>query len=119
MLPGALLDAETGGDAYTLARREVEAFTRRLDDLFNDVDVVLTPTLRILPPTFGEIQDAEEGLNYSYTKPFSLTGGPAVSVPVGSADGLPISAQVIAPPFKDGSAVRTARLLEAVTPSLE
>lgn len=116
VLPGAVLDEETDGLAYVLARQEVERFERRLVGLFEDVDVLVTPTLRRLPPKFGEVESSEDGLQYSFTKPFSLTGDPSVSVPVGAVDGLPVSAQVVAPEFRDGAAIRAARLLEEHAP---
>ena len=119
ILPGALLDEETDGHAYALARREVESFNRRLARLFETVDVLLTPTLRVLPPKYGEVRSSKDGLNYTFTKPFSLTGGPVVSVPVGSREGLPVSAQLVAPPFRDGRAIQVARVLESVTPPVD
>ncbi|WP_396613843.1 amidase (plasmid) [Haloferax sp. S1W] len=112
VLTGALLDAETDGRSYVVARREAIAFRERLTRLFETVDVILTPTLRSVPPKPGEILTAAEGLQYSNTKPFSLAAGPAVSVPVGHTDGLPVSAQVVAPPFHDGVALECAKRIE-------
>ncbi|GAB6862893.1 amidase [Haloplanus litoreus] len=115
VLPGALLDRWTDGRSYVAARREAIRFTKRLTERFDRVDVLLTPTLRTLPPEYGAIQSAEDGLQYSLCKPFSLTGLPAVSVPAGSVDGLPVGAQVIAPMFEDGRALQCARVIERVT----
>lgn len=115
ILPGAILDEETGGHAYSVARQAVSRFNDRLNDLFQSVDVLLTPTLRILPPRFGEVTSSEDGMNYSFTKPFSLTGGPSVSVPVGRVEGLPVSAQILAPAYKDGLAIQVAQILESIS----
>ena len=113
LLPGALLDRLTDGASYVAAREEVRAFGGRLDELFRDVDVLLCPTLRMLPPEPGAVRSAEEGLKYSLTKPFSLARVPAVSVPAGDVDGVPVSAQVVAPQFEDRRALRVAKTIEA------
>jgi aspartyl-tRNA(Asn)/glutamyl-tRNA(Gln) amidotransferase subunit A len=111
-LPGALLDEITAGESYVAAREIAVEFTRRLNDLFGDVDVLLTSTLRMLPPKYGQIESSKEGLKYSLCKPFSLTGAPAVSIPADTVDGLPVSAQFLAPAFDDGKALQCARLVE-------
>jgi Asp-tRNA(Asn)/Glu-tRNA(Gln) amidotransferase A subunit family amidase len=113
VLPAAYLDDETQGLSYVAARSEALAFERRLDDLFQEYDVLLVPTLRVLPPERGEIT-ATEGLSdvTGNTGPFSLVGNPAVSVPAGEVDGIPVGVQVIAPRFEDGTALEGANLVE-------
>jgi aspartyl-tRNA(Asn)/glutamyl-tRNA(Gln) amidotransferase subunit A len=113
-LPGALLDELTDGESYVAAREVAADFTQRLNDLFSDVDVLLTSTLRMLPPKYGQVESSKDGLKYSLCKPFSLTGAPAVSLPVDTVDGLPVSAQVVAPAFDDDRALQCARLVERV-----
>lgn len=115
VLPGALVDRLTDGRSYAAARREAADFTDHLTEQFEHVDVLLTSTLRTLPPEYGAIQSAEDGLKYSLCKPFSLTGLPAVSVPAATVEGLPVGAQVIAPMFEDGRALQCARAIERVT----
>ena len=48
------------------------------------------------------------------TVPFSFAQTPAVTVPVDDVDGVPVSAQVVAPMFEDGRAIRGARLIETL-----
>lgn len=112
VLPGALIDRMTDGRSYIAGRREAIDFRRRVADLFEEVDLLLTSTLRLLPPEYGAVQTAEEGLKYSLTKPFSLTAGPAVTVPAGSVDGLPVAAQIVAPPFGELDALQLAHRIE-------
>lgn len=111
VLPGALADRATDGAVYVGAREVRAAFRERVDALLADVDALLLPTMRSLPPEFGTVSGGVGG-KYSLTKPFNLYGGPAVSVPVGPVDGLPAGAQVVAPHFEDGLALRVARRIE-------
>lgn len=113
VLPAAYLDERTGGRSYVEGRAEAIDFDRRLDALFEQYDVLLVPTIRILPPRHGEIT-ATEGLSdiTGNTGPFSLVGNPSVSVPAGDVGGVPVGVQVIAPSFDDGTALEGARLVE-------
>lgn len=91
-------------DAYYLKAQKIrrllaDDFTRA----FQQVDVILAPT------TMGTafVQDAltEDPIAmYSqdkFTVPVSLAGLPALSMPCGLHEGLPIGAQLIAPPFRE------------------
>lgn len=115
VLPGAYLDAVTDGHAYARAQERVLAFDRELDDLFERFDVLLTPTLRSLPPKPERLLSTEGGFTYTIAKQFSLVGLPAVSLPFAERDGLPVSAQVLAPRFEDRTAIKAARLVERVS----
>lgn len=112
--PSALLDATAEGRPYVAARREALAFERRLSAALDGVDAIVVPTIRTLPPKRGRVS-ASEGLGalLGNTSPFNLADTPAVTVPVAEREGLPISAQVVAPRFEDGTALEAARALEA------
>lgn len=112
LLPGAYLDAATEGRAYALAQQQVVAFKRALAERFERFDVLLTPTLRTLPPKPDQLRNSEGGFKYTIAKQFSLAGIPAVSVPFAEREGLPVSAQLLAPQFEDRTAIRAARLVE-------
>lgn len=113
VLPAAFLDETTDGRSYVDARAEARAFDERLDALFEDYDVLLVPTIRVLPPEKGEIT-ATEGLSdvTGNTGPFSLVGNPSVTVPAGDVDGVPVGVQVVAPSFEDRQALSGAKLVE-------
>jgi amidase len=72
------------------------------------VDVVVMPATRTTAP----LHRAMDNLDFIYTLPASLTGAPAVVVPVGTVDGLPIAVQVLARPWRDDVALRVAMALE-------
>ncbi|MDR9431041.1 MAG: amidase [Natronomonas sp.] len=102
LLGSATLDTETDGEAYRAARQEATAFTQRVGDIFNDVDALVMPTIRTIPPERGEMDTTEDMLTLlGNTAPFNISGNPATTVPVTEVDGLPVSAQVVAPWFED------------------
>lgn len=115
VLPSAFLDMKLNGKAYVAARQEVERFRAKLAKIFEDVDLLLAPTIRTLPPKRGAI-NATEGMEdlLGNTAPFNLAGVPAVSVPITVTDGLPISAQVIGPAFGDQQTLEGAHIIEKI-----
>lgn len=115
VLPAAFLDTETRGRAYAAARAEIIEYQSRTRDAFESVDLLLTPTLRVLPPEFDSVVTSEGVLHIvGNTSPFNLTGAPAVSVPGGDVDGVPVGVQVAAPIFEDRRALQGARLIESM-----
>ena len=114
-LPAAYLDRETDGQSYVALRRRAIEFQRQLAEVFDDVDLLLTPTTRIVPPEYETIGVYRDSLGMTgNTVPFSFAQTPAVTVPVDDVDGVPVSAQVVAPKFEDGLAIRGARLIESI-----
>jgi amidase len=107
----------------TVAR--LQAYARRVVAFWEEVDVVLTPTLA-LPPVRIEWQEAAGGgleqllRNLEFT-PFTavanLTGLPAMSVPLHWSDeGLPIGVQAVGPPAGDALLLRLAAQIEEARP---
>ncbi len=47
-----------------------------------------------------------------YTQPISFIGLPVVSVPLWTAQGLPIGVQIITPPWRESLGLRIAAYLE-------
>lgn len=102
LLAAAYLDTETNGEAYLAARRESLEFTRRVESVLRDVDALVMPTLRTLPPGRGQMKTTEDMLTLlGNTAPFNLARTPAVSVPVATVDGLPVGAQIVGSRFGD------------------
>jgi len=110
-----------------VAVMQLQQLTRRLIAFWDDVDVVVTPTLA-LPPvpvgwSFGET-DGDPRLVFArqlrftpFTPLVNVTGQPAMSVPLHwSDDGLPIGVQLIGRPFAEATLVRLAAQLEEARP---
>ncbi|ALS24666.1 Asp-tRNA(Asn)/Glu-tRNA(Gln) amidotransferase GatCAB subunit A [Paenibacillus naphthalenovorans] len=122
------VSAEAKGYEYVKAqdirRRAQESFRH----VFEDVDVLVTPTLPILPPNIGQkeirINGQDEPVRASLlrlTGPTNLTGLPSLSVPCGfSKTGLPIGMQFIGRPFDEASLYQFAAAFEkeAAIPAL-
>lgn len=113
VLPAATLDAHENGQPYVAGRREARTFDQSLQAAFANVDLLVTPTLRALPHKCGQI-GADDSMYdlLGNTAPFNLTGHPAVTLPIAERDGLPVSAQVIAPRYADAAAIAGAKQIE-------
>lgn len=91
---------------YINARHDMVRARNRMDEIFNDVDVLVTPTAPGLPERIdaainpAEASGAEPSVRN--TAPFNLYGIPTISVPVGfSANGLPIGLQISSGRFRE------------------
>jgi amidase/aspartyl-tRNA(Asn)/glutamyl-tRNA(Gln) amidotransferase subunit A len=99
-----------------------------LQDVFDDHDILVCPTLAALP-----VDNATDGntlgpaailghrvdrlLGWCLTYPFNFTGHPAASIPAGmSADGLPIGLQIAGRRFADESVIAASAAFEQVRP---
>jgi aspartyl-tRNA(Asn)/glutamyl-tRNA(Gln) amidotransferase subunit A len=105
---------EVTDEAYEDAKRERERCRERLAAVFDDVDLVLTPTLACAPHLAGIDELEIRALYVRFTLPFNATGAPALAVPCGpGAEGLPASAQLVGPPGADALVLAAGELLEA------
>ena len=89
---------------------------------FDGIDVLATPTLPLCAwdVTESHVQIAgqpEHVLHacWRYTYPWNLTGLPALSVPCGFADGLPVGSQLIGRPFDEASILRVGHAYQEAT----
>jgi amidase len=109
---------------FARAVATLERFARRVVLAWDEVDVVLTPTLAKLPVPIGWIFEPddpwEQFVRGAELTPFTpivnVTGQPAASVPFGTVDGLPVGVQLIGPPAGEALLFRLAAQLEAAHP---
>lgn len=102
-------------DAYYGSAQKVRTLIQRdFDRIFADVDVIVSPTAPTVAFEFGSKMDDPMAmyLNDIATIPANLAGVPAMSVPNGLADGLPIGFQIIAPDRGDLMMYKVAQLVE-------
>jgi len=102
-------------EKYYKKAQDARAWVKRdFDDAFEQADVLATPTMPVLPPALGESLDdpLQLYLMDANTVPVNLANLPAISVPAGEADGLPVGLQLIGPKFGEEAIVRTASAVE-------
>jgi aspartyl-tRNA(Asn)/glutamyl-tRNA(Gln) amidotransferase subunit A len=106
-------------DAYYGQAQKVRTLIARdFAAAFEHADVLISPTTPFVAFPFG----ARTGDPYQmyladlYTIPSNLYGGPAISVPCGLSDGLPVGLQVMAPTMADDRMYHVAAALESVRP---
>jgi aspartyl-tRNA(Asn)/glutamyl-tRNA(Gln) amidotransferase subunit A len=102
---------------YILARRFQSEWRRRLERLFEQFDLLLTPATPITAPVIEGLDAIEAARQLTRcTAPFNLAGLPALSLPCGlSAAGLPIGLQIVAAPWNEARVLRAGRAFENAT----
>jgi aspartyl-tRNA(Asn)/glutamyl-tRNA(Gln) amidotransferase subunit A len=109
-----------GAEVYLRAQRHRRLFTRAFAAAMRGLDAILTPASPVLAPPVaaeeivvrGERLRTRVGL-LSTVAPFSQLDGPAVSVPAGLREGLPVGLQVLGRPHAEEVVLRIAMAVEA------
>ncbi|MCX5542758.1 amidase [Paraburkholderia sp. CNPSo 3076] len=92
---------------YERIIRDAQQFTREMDAVFTEVDVVLAPVQPYAAPTYEQLaglaSDPEANRRLiQFTSPFNASGHPALSVPIGFTEqGLPIGGQLVGRKYQD------------------
>ncbi len=91
--------------------------TKIADDFrsaFDEVDVIVTPTSPSVAFRLGERIDDPYAMYLSdyFTVPMSLAGLPALSLPGGLSEGLPVGVQLSGPAFSEGRLLHVGHALE-------
>ncbi len=100
---------------YGQAQKVRTLITRDFQAAFEQVDVLVSATTPFVAFPLGS-RTADPYQMYLadlYTIPANLYGGPAISVPCGLSDGLPVGLQVMAPTMADDRMYRIAAALES------
>jgi aspartyl-tRNA(Asn)/glutamyl-tRNA(Gln) amidotransferase subunit A len=102
-------------DKYYEKAQDTRAWIKQdFDAAFEEADVLASPTMPVLPPKLGESLDdpLQHYLMDANTVPVNLADLPAISVPAGTADGLPVGTQFVGPAFGERAVIRAASALE-------
>jgi len=105
-------------DAYYLKAQKVRTLIiREFKDAFEKYDALVTPTSPTVPFKLGEKVDdpIQMYLSDVCTLPINIAGLPAISIPAGFADGLPIGMQIIGKPFDEETILHIAFAYEQAT----
>lgn len=98
---------------YIQAQKRRAALVADLGERMRDVDVLVLPTTKKPAQILGYEHTEIGSLELSLTRPFNLTGGPALALCNGfTAAGLPTSIQIIGRHFEDDSVLRAGHTLE-------
>ena len=106
-------------EAYYVRAQKVRALlVREFAAAFKRFDLLVGPTMPVLPPRLGEeVTPLEDYLIDVNTVSANLAGLPSVSVPCGHVGGLPVGMQLIAPPFREDALLGAARaFMEGTSP---
>jgi len=105
-------------DAYYLKAQKVRTLLRRdFERAFQEFDALVSPTSPTVAFGIGERADDPMAMKLSdvCTIPANLAGIPAISVPCGFHNGLPIGLQIMAPGLRDELALQVAYTFEQNT----
>ncbi|BAL92356.1 putative glutamyl-tRNA amidotransferase subunit A [Actinoplanes missouriensis 431] len=107
-------------DAYYGQAQKVRTLiTRDFQSAFERVDVLVSPTTPFVAFPFGSRTSDPYQMYLAdlFTIPTNLYGGPAISVPCGLSEGLPVGFQIMAPTMADDRMYRVAAALESAVGS--
>jgi aspartyl-tRNA(Asn)/glutamyl-tRNA(Gln) amidotransferase subunit A len=105
-------------DAYYLKAQKIRRLIKNdFVAAFNDVDVLMGPVTPTTAFKIGEKSDDPIAMYLGdiYTLPISLAGIPAVSIPVGFSDNLPVGLQIIGDYFNEAKLLNVAHQYQQVT----
>lgn len=103
-------------------RRELKQVRSEISRVFEDIDVLVTPTTPIVAPALAELKESPDLLRprelalLRNTRPFNVWGLPAISVPCGftKAD-LPIGLQIAGPHWAESRVLQVAHAYQRAT----
>jgi amidase len=116
------------GATYLMAVGYAQLLSRAIAAWWQDLDVLVTPTMAVPPAEIGTMGSGAEdedptmpivrAVPYAvFTAGFNATGQPAISLPLHwSEDGLPIGVQLVADMGREDLLIRVASQLEQARP---
>ena len=105
-------------EQYYIKALKIRTLIRRdFERALKDADVIVGPTMPLLPFNLGERIDDPLKLYMCdiLTVPANLTGCPAISIPCGFKNGLPVGMQIIGRPFDEDTILKVAYAFEQST----
>jgi aspartyl-tRNA(Asn)/glutamyl-tRNA(Gln) amidotransferase subunit A len=97
---------------YVKAQEMRKGIQMQCKKVFEECDVIVTPTVPIPAPRINGAETAIPVLG-RFTRYFNLTGLPAISIPCGfTPEGLPVGLQIAGKPFDEETVLRAAYTYE-------
>jgi aspartyl-tRNA(Asn)/glutamyl-tRNA(Gln) amidotransferase subunit A len=108
---GAFLSAADYVGALRRRRELAVEFARALEK----VDLAVSANATRSAPRIDATSTYSAYERASYTAPYNLTGSPALSIPIGFQDGLPLAFQIAGKPFDEACVMRVGHAFEQAT----
>jgi len=101
-------------EAYYLKAQKVRNLIKKdFLEAFEKVDLIITPTTPTPAFKIGEKQDPlSMYLSDIFTVSVNLAGLPAISIPIGKVNNLPIGLQIIGKPFEEDKIFKLSKIIE-------
>jgi aspartyl-tRNA(Asn)/glutamyl-tRNA(Gln) amidotransferase subunit A len=118
---GRHMFARIGLGAFLSAADYVEAMRQRRElclemaKEFSRVDLIVSANATGPAPPIEAVGTFSTFERASYTAPYNITGLPALSVPIGFEDGLPLAFQIAGRPFDEAGVMRAGFAFEQAT----
>lgn len=103
-------------DFYLQAQRIRAVISANLQKAFDKCDVILSPTTISTADAIDINNSFDNDIkNSHFTAIANLTGTPAISIPMGLSQGLPVGMQIIAQHFQEGQLLAIAHIFQNAT----
>jgi amidase len=118
LLAGEYAYTRFGGQYYAKAQNAARQLRAAYDHHLQDFDVLLMPTVPLKAPKLPSADaSAREWVQRALemnanTAPFDVTGHPALSIPCGLADGLPVGMMLVARDYDEATLYQAAHAFE-------
>ncbi len=118
LLLGEYLHEEYYGVYYGMAKNLVPTLTAAYDAALEHFDVIAMPTVPmrapVLPSADASRTEIVRRAQYMLCNaaPFNITGHPAITIPCGTVDGLPVGLMLVGRRWEDAALLRAAKVLE-------
>lgn len=111
-----MLSGENQQDYYTAALKARRLITGFFLSLFDQVDLLFSPATPLVAFRWGERENPlPMYFNDYHAIPSSLAGLPAIALPCGHANGLPVGMQLVAPAFGEALLLRAGHAWQQMT----
>jgi aspartyl-tRNA(Asn)/glutamyl-tRNA(Gln) amidotransferase subunit A len=108
--------ARLSGTQYATGRQAQRRWRREVLEALDDHDILLAPGCPLPAPLISDSDPlAMTGLLAHFISVWALAGTPAIVVPAGFVDGLPVAMQLIARPFAEATLLHAAHAYQQVT----
>jgi len=118
LLPGFTISA----DSYLNAQRARQLFINKMRAAFDEVDLLLYPSEPVVAPkvedrtvTVGALTEPTTAAMTRLNRPGNVSGFPAISVPCGFVNGLPVGLQLMGRPWEEATVLQAAQAYEQAT----